>query len=163
MPCQACFRCISQAHQQHTSVRLCETCISAQCMSCSKHASRREGSAVQGPKLMQDLVDAFDQYDGYVNSASKKLIASVHAGKRFPEAAAEDDQAHCLIKVPIVLARYIGAWLGCTGAMSAACSCNPVVCRRASSAGMLDAVARALHTLARVPAKPCPALRCRRL
>lgn len=58
---------------------------------------------------MQDLVDTFEQYEGYVNSAVQKLIDNVHAGKQYPDAAAVDDQAHCLIKVPIVLARYIGA------------------------------------------------------
>jgi hypothetical protein len=63
---------------------------------------------MQGALLTQDLSTGLGSYDGYVNSASKHLIASVKSGTDFPDAAKEDDQAHSLIKVPIVLARYIG-------------------------------------------------------
>lgn len=69
---------------------------------------------MQGTRLTQDLATGLGSYDGYVNSASKHLIASVKGGKEFPDASKADDQAHSLIKVPIVLARYIGmrlSWL----------------------------------------------------
>lgn len=63
---------------------------------------------LQGTKLTADLCDSFSSYDGYLNGASKKLVANCNAGKGFPDAAATDDQAHCLTKVPIVVARYVG-------------------------------------------------------
>ena len=69
---------------------------------------RFHGDALQGPQLTQDLAEGLSQYDGYKNSASRSLIANVQAGKTYPDAAAPDDQAHSLIKVPIVVARYIG-------------------------------------------------------
>jgi hypothetical protein len=76
---------------------------------CVRPASKLASVFVQGPELTADLAEGLSQYDGYKNSASKQLIASVQAGKQFPDAAAKDDQAHSLIKVPLVVARYIGA------------------------------------------------------
>jgi hypothetical protein len=70
---------------------------------------------VQGPQLVTDLAEAFSSYEGYVNSASKTLVRNVKEGKLYPDAAARDDQAHSLIKVPIVVARYIGMSCTATG------------------------------------------------
>jgi hypothetical protein len=66
------------------------------------------GQCLQGRKLTADLAESFSTYNGYINSASKTLMANVKAGKTFPDAAPRDDQAHSLIKVPVVVARYFG-------------------------------------------------------
>lgn len=96
----------SAAADVHDSLRV--FLIADACTGQGTHA-RRAARAVQGPQLTQDLAMSLGDYEGYVNSASKHLIASVKAGKAFPDAAKEDDQAHSLIKVPLVVARYIGA------------------------------------------------------
>lgn len=64
---------------------------------------------LQGQELTGDLVAAFAASSaGYLNHPSKELVARVRAGARFPDAAAPDDQANALVKVPIIVARYCG-------------------------------------------------------
>jgi hypothetical protein len=62
----------------------------------------------QGRRLTQDLVDALNAYAGYRNRASKELLRNVANGRGFPDAAPPDNEAHSLVKVPIVVARYAG-------------------------------------------------------
>eukprot|EP00892_Ulva_mutabilis_P011222 jgi/Ulvmu1/8472/UM044_0005.1 len=60
---------------------------------------------------MMDLVDAVEAAAGseeYINGAARKLAAAVRAGKTYPDAAPRDNQLHSLVKVPIVVARYVG-------------------------------------------------------
>lgn len=38
----------------------------------------------------------------------KKFVANVQAGQAYPDAAVEDDQAHGLVKVPLLVARFAG-------------------------------------------------------
>ena len=64
---------------------------------------------VQGKQLTQDLAAGLAAYEGYRNSPSKALVASVEAGLTYPDAAKEDSQAQSIIKVPVVAARYAGA------------------------------------------------------
>lgn len=63
---------------------------------------------VQGALLTQDLADAFASSSGYLNRASRELVKNVQAGQTYPGAAPADDQAHSLVKVPIIVARYAG-------------------------------------------------------
>ncbi len=47
---------------------------------------------------MQHLVSFFKAYDGRLNGTAKKLVESWEGGARFPDAAAEDTQAHAIVK-----------------------------------------------------------------
>ena len=56
-----------------------------------------------------DLAKAFEhETKGYLNSVSRVLIKNVAKGMSFPDASPPDDQAHSLVKVPLVVARYAG-------------------------------------------------------
>lgn len=59
--------------------------------------------AVQRPAFLplplQHLVEFFSAYDGRLNGTAKHLKEAWEAGKRFPEAAADDSQAHAIVKV----------------------------------------------------------------
>ncbi|PRW50877.1 ADP-ribosylation Crystallin J1 [Chlorella sorokiniana] len=63
---------------------------------------------IDGPGLTQHLVDFFTAYDGRLNGTAKHLVEAWAAGKRFPEAAADDSQANAIVKVPVLVARYGG-------------------------------------------------------
>ncbi|KAI7846445.1 hypothetical protein COHA_000056 [Chlorella ohadii] len=63
---------------------------------------------IDGPGLMQHLVEFFGAYDGRLNGTAKHLVEAWGAGQRFPEAAADDSQAHAIVKVPVLVARYGG-------------------------------------------------------
>ncbi|KAL4424390.1 hypothetical protein ABPG77_005633 [Micractinium sp. CCAP 211/92] len=63
---------------------------------------------VDGPGLTEHLVSFFKAYDGRLNGTAKKLVESWEGGARFPDAAAEDTQAHAIVKVPVLVARYGG-------------------------------------------------------
>lgn len=61
---------------------------------------------------MMDLVDAVEGAAGgeeYINGAARKVAAAVRSGKAYPEAAPRDNQLHGLVRLPIVVARYVGA------------------------------------------------------
>lgn len=63
---------------------------------------------------MMDLVDAVEGAAGseeYINGAARKVADAVRAGKTYPGAAPRDNQLHGLVKLPIVVARYVGASL----------------------------------------------------
>lgn len=51
---------------------------------------------------------ACDAYVGRLNSVMKKFAALVKDGKTYPDAAVEDDQAHGLVKAPLLVARFAG-------------------------------------------------------
>lgn len=63
---------------------------------------------VDGPGLTEHLVSFFKSYDGRLNSSAKKLVEGWEGGARFPAAAPEDTQAHAIVKVPVIVARYGG-------------------------------------------------------
>lgn len=67
---------------------------------------------MQGPQLTKDLAASFEAYTGRLNAVSKDLVKAVQAGKVYPDAAASNNQAHSLVKVPIVVARYGGMLRG---------------------------------------------------
>jgi len=48
---------------------------------------------------LQHLVSFFRAYTGRLNGTAKKLLESWDGGARFPEAAADDSQAHAIVKV----------------------------------------------------------------
>lgn len=48
--------------------------------------------------LPQHLVEFFGAYDGRLNGTAKHLVEAWGAGQRFPEAAADDSQAHAIVK-----------------------------------------------------------------
>lgn len=59
-----------------------------------------------------DIVDAVESAAGseeYINNAARKVASAVRAGKKYPDAAPHDNQLHALVKLPIVVARYVGA------------------------------------------------------
>ena len=63
----------------------------------------------QGAEMTADLAKAFEhETPGYLNSVSRVLIKNVAKGMSFPDASPPDDQAHSLVKVPLVVARYAG-------------------------------------------------------
>lgn len=62
--------------------------------------------------MMEDLADAVNGAAGsdeYINGAARKVAAGVRAGKAYPDAAPIDNQLHSLVKLPVVVARYVGA------------------------------------------------------
>lgn len=63
---------------------------------------------MDGPGLTESLYQYFKGYQGRLNGTAKHLVAAWEEGKRYPVAAAEDFQAHAIVKVPIVVARYGG-------------------------------------------------------
>ncbi|KAI3424161.1 hypothetical protein D9Q98_009520 [Chlorella vulgaris] len=63
---------------------------------------------VEGPGLAGHLVTHFKAYSGRLNGTAKHLVEKWEAGERFPAAAADDSQAHAIVKVPVLVARYGG-------------------------------------------------------
>lgn len=56
---------------------------------------------------LQHLVSFFKAYDGRLNGTAKSLVEKWEAGERYPLAAADDNQAHAIVKV--------GGWGGWGG------------------------------------------------
>eukprot|EP00238_Polyblepharides_amylifera_P005020 CAMPEP_0196594222 /NCGR_PEP_ID=MMETSP1081-20130531/77701_1 /TAXON_ID=36882 /ORGANISM="Pyramimonas amylifera, Strain CCMP720" /LENGTH=282 /DNA_ID=CAMNT_0041918425 /DNA_START=318 /DNA_END=1166 /DNA_ORIENTATION=+ len=56
----------------------------------------------------QDLFAAFKAYPGRLNHASKEFLRNMQSGRGWPDCGARDDQAHCLVKAPVVAALYAG-------------------------------------------------------
>ncbi|EFN53530.1 hypothetical protein CHLNCDRAFT_136632 [Chlorella variabilis] len=52
-----------------------------------------------GPGLAQHLVSFFKSYTGRLNGTAKHLVEKWEAGERFPAAAADDSQAHAIVKL----------------------------------------------------------------
>ncbi|KAL4447697.1 hypothetical protein ABPG75_004916 [Micractinium tetrahymenae] len=63
---------------------------------------------INGAALTEHLVGFFKGYGGRLNGTAKKLVEAWDGGARFPAAAADDSQAHAIVKVPVVVARYGG-------------------------------------------------------
>mmetsp|Transcript_29798 Transcript_29798/g.65111 ORF Transcript_29798/g.65111 Transcript_29798/m.65111 type:complete len:393 (-) Transcript_29798:225-1403(-) len=57
----------------------------------------------------EDLFEAFKNYRGRLNHASKAFMGNMRNGRRWPHCGVNDDQAHALVKVPAVVARYAGS------------------------------------------------------
>ncbi len=53
---------------------------------------------VDGPGLAGHLVTHFKAYSGRLNGTAKHLVEKWEAGERFPAAAADDSQAHAIVK-----------------------------------------------------------------
>mmetsp|Transcript_46777 Transcript_46777/g.119337 ORF Transcript_46777/g.119337 Transcript_46777/m.119337 type:complete len:428 (-) Transcript_46777:73-1356(-) len=68
-----------------------------------------EGKGVDGAAIQQALYRGFKAYGGRLNSASTKLVQAVDRGCAYPDCAPQDDQAHGLVKVAVVAARYAGS------------------------------------------------------
>jgi len=64
---------------------------------------------VDGPGLQQDLYEGFKAYGGRLNRASAALVSAVESGCSYPHCGARNDEAHGLVKVAIVAARYAGS------------------------------------------------------
>ncbi|KAK3264704.1 hypothetical protein CYMTET_26573 [Cymbomonas tetramitiformis] len=58
--------------------------------------------------LADDLFASFKTYKGRLNHASKGFMLNMEKGRRWPHCGVDDDQAHSLVKVAIVVARYAG-------------------------------------------------------
>jgi len=67
-----------------------------------------DAEGVDGPAIQQALYKGFKAYKGRLNSASTKLVLSIDKGCSYPNCAPYDDQAHGLVKVAVVTARYAG-------------------------------------------------------
>ncbi|KAK9830326.1 hypothetical protein WJX72_011026 [[Myrmecia] bisecta] len=50
----------------------------------------------------------FSAYKGRLNHVPKQLVTNIKGGAAWPNAAVQDDQAHGLVKVPVLVARYAG-------------------------------------------------------
>lgn len=58
---------------------------------------------VEGPGLAGHLVTHFKAYSGRLNGTAKHLVEKWEAGERFPAAAADDSQAHAIVKASVKL------------------------------------------------------------
>lgn len=58
--------------------------------------------------LAKSCYNHYKSYEGYKNGTIKKFLEKWEAGNAYNECAIEDSQAHGLIKVPVLVARYTG-------------------------------------------------------
>lgn len=61
-----------------------------------------------GQHFTDTAFDFFSKYQGRLNHATQSLVDNVKMGKKWPDAGVNDDQAHGLVKVPALVARFAG-------------------------------------------------------
>lgn len=72
------------------------------------HTTTTDAGTFDGPRFNNASAAAYAAYKGRLNSVMKKFTANVQAGKGYPDAAVEDDQAHGMVKIPLIVARFAG-------------------------------------------------------
>jgi len=60
-------------------------------------------------RFVNESVSFLEKYGGRSNSVMQQFVEAEHSGRHWPLSAVNDNQAHAIVKVPVLTARYAGS------------------------------------------------------